>query len=92
MAGSGWTWREAPGVLCSCSLIPLPGCASLTQATRRVAVAVAVAVDLVLDLRDFEAVEHRRPWRPERRPCLSEASLGAVPPRPRRTGDRCGEA
>ncbi|TQD39550.1 hypothetical protein FKV25_15430, partial [Lysobacter aestuarii] len=24
--------------------------------------------------------------------CLSEASLGAVPPRPRRTGDRCGEA
>ncbi|TQD51107.1 hypothetical protein FKV25_02270 [Lysobacter aestuarii] len=64
------------------------------EATRRVAVAVAVAVelDLDLDLRDFEAAEHRRAWRPKRRPCLSKASLGAVPPWPRSTGHRCGEA
>ncbi|TQD41283.1 hypothetical protein FKV25_12990, partial [Lysobacter aestuarii] len=65
-----------------------PGCASLTRATR----CFVVAVGLDLDLRDLEAAEHRRPWRPERRPCPGEASLGAVPPWTRRTGDRCGEA
>ncbi|TQD50903.1 hypothetical protein FKV25_03065, partial [Lysobacter aestuarii] len=65
-----------------------PGCTSLARA----AWGDAVAVVLDLDLRDIEAAEHRRPSRPERRPCPGEASLGAVPPWTRRTGDRCGEA
>ena len=42
-----------------------------------VAVAVAVASDFDVDLhRAVKLAEHRRAWRPQRRPCLSEASLG----------------
>ena len=57
-----------------------PGTSTAEHLTVAVAVAVALAFDVDLDLRDLEHAEHRRRRRPKRRPCLSEASLGAVPP------------
>ncbi|APP75434.1 hypothetical protein BJD12_09420 [Xanthomonas vesicatoria ATCC 35937] len=38
----------------------------------------------------LKRAEHRSHARPKRRPCLSEASLGAVPRMARSAGNRCG--
>ena len=40
----------------------------------------------------LKQAEHRRAMRPQRPPCLCEASLGAVPHRPRSAGHRSGFA
>ncbi|QSQ32130.1 hypothetical protein ISN30_05160 [Xanthomonas translucens pv. translucens] len=47
-------------------------------------------VILLLKLPALKRAEHRSGERPKRRPCLSEASLGAVPLAARSAGDRCG--
>src|SRR5690606_5669586 len=79
-----------------------PGVSAASALASAVAVAVAAAVDLALalapdldldlDLRAIERAEHRRTAGPKSGPCLSAASLGRVPRRPRSAGARTGGA
>ncbi len=50
------------------------------------------ALALLLIFLALKQAEKRRAMRPKSPPCLSEASLGAVPRRPRSTGHRSGNA
>ncbi|KAB8190207.1 hypothetical protein FKV24_008830, partial [Lysobacter maris] len=53
---------------------------------------LSLFLTLTLTFSGLKPAAHRRGRRPQRRPCLSAASLGAVPPASRRTGDRGGAA